>query len=149
MISASIKSFLRSEDGAVTVESILWVLFFFTVFVSILDICVYFTKHGWAIRALHQENRKYIVGEYTSCSKLEAELGDRVRLLSPSATVKCEKIPHAETDLRISQVTMTLIGRELGLGMWTFFVDGVSVQTSGIQVIEHPDNAADDSQGTS
>lgn len=130
------KSFASDESGAVTVESIMWLGFLFFFVLSILDICVYFLQHGWAVRAMHQENREFVVGAHASCSAMEAALDSRIQELSPSGVSSCDTYPeHGST---MSTVSVTLASNELGLGLVTYFLQDITISSTGLQTIEVP-----------
>lgn len=130
------KSFASDESGAVTTESIMWLGFMFFFVLSIIDICVYFLQHGWAVRAMHQENREFIVGAHASCSDLETALNVRIQDLSPSGASSCDTYP--ELGSTMSTVSVTLASNELGLGLVTYFLQDITISSSGFQTIEVP-----------
>ncbi|WP_143226592.1 TadE/TadG family type IV pilus assembly protein [Actibacterium pelagium] len=129
-------SFWKDESGAVTVESVMWLGFMFFFVLSILDICVYFLNHGWAVRAMHQENREFIVGAYSDCNALETALNQRIQAISPSGASACDTYP--ERGSTFSTVTVTLASSEMGLGIVTYFLKDINISSTGFQTIEVP-----------
>lgn len=59
-------AFWRRDDGAVTVESILWIFFFMCFFALMVDASLVFHHKTGISRVVHDANRAYSLGRFES-----------------------------------------------------------------------------------
>ena len=75
MITRALNRFRRSQDGASTVETVLWIPVFFVFFALLFEISMVFNGQARTLRIVQEANRDYSVGQITS----EADLGLRIK----------------------------------------------------------------------
>jgi Flp pilus assembly protein TadG len=81
------RKFRRAEDGAATVEAVLWLPFFVLTFVLIADLSFVFRRQAEIQRIVQDANRLYSVGFLQSESEAETWVKDAIATLSTSAIV--------------------------------------------------------------
>ncbi len=131
MFVKELKSFVRREDGAVTVETILWVNFMLFFVLAIADLCIFFMNYGNAVRIIHEDNRAFAVGEVKSCTDLETRMNANLQVAIPSAQASCTVASPLTT------VSVTLGSGDMGLGVISSMLNDVTVSTSAIQSLEY------------
>lgn len=78
----------RREDGAVTVEAVLWVPFFFVLLTLITDAALIFYGQARALQVAQDANRSFSTGAFTSTDDAEAFIQDSLEDISPNATAE-------------------------------------------------------------
>ncbi len=79
--------FFRDDDGAITVESVLWVPVFLLFFALIADVSLIFHGQAKALRIAYDGNRQASLGELATASDTQAAILARIQEFAPNATV--------------------------------------------------------------
>lgn len=79
--------FCRDENGAITVESVLWVPVFLLFFALIADVSLIFHGQAKALRIAYDGNRQASLGELASATDTQAAILARIQEFAPNATV--------------------------------------------------------------
>lgn len=72
------KAFVKNEDGAASIETILWLPFFVGVFGLIADTSLMFNAQAALTRTVQDANRAYSIGLFDSPAEAEAYILERV-----------------------------------------------------------------------
>ena len=75
----------KSESGAVTVETPLWLAFFVVVLTMIADVALIFHGQARALEVAQDANRAYTVGRIASDADTEKYVLNRLGVISPNA----------------------------------------------------------------
>ena len=67
----SIRKFLRKQNGAATVETVLWFPLFIAVFGLMLDVAMIFHGQAKVLRVVQDGNREYSIGRLTTRTEAE------------------------------------------------------------------------------
>ena len=78
-------AFHRDEDGGATIEACLWIPFFFTCFILILDATFIFLREADAQRIVQDGNRQFVTGAITGETALETWVEAAMTTVSPNA----------------------------------------------------------------
>ncbi len=107
------RSFRSSEDGASTIEFVLWVPLVVMVLLLVVDASMLFMTRSHAIRILQDTNRLYSVGQFTG-DTAEERLGKaeeyalaRLSPLSASATAvttEVNRVVRTDATLETSEI---------------------------------------------
>lgn len=76
--------FARDESGAVTVEAVLWIPFFFFVLMLITDASLAFYARAQAYRVVEDALRQYSIGKLASEGATDTYIEDRFKSLAPN-----------------------------------------------------------------
>ncbi|EYD75521.1 hypothetical protein Rumeso_02867 [Rubellimicrobium mesophilum DSM 19309] len=68
------RRFARDENGAVTVEAVIWIPFFFFILMLITDASLAFFSRAEAFRIVQNYNRAYSVGDLTKTGDVETRI---------------------------------------------------------------------------
>lgn len=101
--------FLRSEDGSATVESLIWLLAFFSFLALATDASMAFFGRAQAFRILQDGNRAYATGRLTSMDELEAWIAVAIAPVALGATATSEVnngIVRSRLDLPLSSLEL-------------------------------------------
>lgn len=79
--------FLKNEEGSLTVESVLWIPFFFVFLGLIADVSLIFNGRAQAYRVVHDMNRQVSSGYLDDKDELIAKTLVGLRNIAPNATV--------------------------------------------------------------
>lgn len=79
--------FFRDDNGAVTVESVLWVPVFLLFFALIADVSLIFHGQAKALRIAYDGNRQASLGQFTTADETQAAILARIQEFAPNATV--------------------------------------------------------------
>lgn len=79
--------FFRDDNGAVTVESVLWVPVFLLFFALIADVSLIFHGQAKALRIAYDGNRQASLGEFATAAETQAAILARIQEFAPNATV--------------------------------------------------------------
>ena len=63
-----LKSFRKREDGAVTVETVLWFPLFFFLFLFVVELSIMLNRYTLTLRSVQDANRNVAVGNYTTAT---------------------------------------------------------------------------------
>ena len=80
-------AFGRDENGSMTIEAMLWIPFFFTMLLLIVQATMVFTAKTTALRVMQDANRAFAVGRIASTADTQAYVSAHLAKLSPHATV--------------------------------------------------------------
>lgn len=94
--------FLRDENGAVTVESVLWVPVYLLFFALIADVSLIFHGQAKALRIAYDGNRQASLGQFATAADTSAAIRTRIQAFAPNATVNTT----FGTDDIVTQVTL-------------------------------------------
>ena len=111
-ISRSIRRFGRCENGAATIEFVLWLPIVVMILLLIVDASMLFMGRTQAIRVLQDTNRLYSVGQFTGSSaekltKAETYAMKRLRAMSTSATAtttETNRVVRTEATLQTDEI---------------------------------------------
>lgn len=110
--------FARAQDGALSVESVLWIPVYLLFFVVIADVSTMFSGQAKAVRIAYDGNRQASLGDLASPQQVEAAVLSRVRAFSPGATASTVFGPDSIT------TTLTMPAAELAaVGTFARLVD--------------------------
>lgn len=70
-LASVIRRFARDEDGAVTVETVIWLPFLFLILALITDASLAFYSKADAFRIIQNGNRLYSIGALDTTAKVE------------------------------------------------------------------------------
>lgn len=82
-----ISGFMQAEDGAVTIELVLWLPIFALLLGLIADTSLMFGGQAEALRIVQDANRSLSVGRIMSIEDAEAYVLEGVAPISPNATI--------------------------------------------------------------
>lgn len=87
------KRFAREEGGAVSVEAVLWIPFFFILLMMITDASLAFFSKAQAFRVVEAGNRAFSIKNITSTAATELWIENEFKPLSPNvnATTTVDK----------------------------------------------------------
>lgn len=77
LVPNTLVKFLKNDDGAITIEGVLWLPFYALFLVMIVDVSLMFNGQAQAQRTIQDINRLASSGYYTT----EAEVEERARAL--------------------------------------------------------------------
>lgn len=80
-------AFLRREDGAASIEVILWTPIFLILFGMITDTSIVFGRQAEILRVVQDSNRSLAVGRFLTIAQAENYISERVAAFSDEATV--------------------------------------------------------------
>ena len=70
--------FRRSEDGASTVETVLWIPVFIAIFALLFDIAMIFNGQAATLRVIQEANRDFAVGQITTEAATQTRVKDNL-----------------------------------------------------------------------
>jgi Flp pilus assembly protein TadG len=79
--------FGRAEDGAVSVEAVLWLPIFIIFFALLVDATMIMSGQSQALRVVQDANRGASIGMLRSSDEIESFIQNRLRNLSNNVTV--------------------------------------------------------------
>ncbi|NNF23598.1 MAG: hypothetical protein HKN63_02155 [Rhodobacteraceae bacterium] len=85
-----LRVFAKREDGAATIEALLWIplmLFFFSL---LADAAMIFTSQAQVLRIVQDGNRKFAIGFYETTNEVEDYVEATIANLTPNATAVTE-----------------------------------------------------------
>lgn len=109
----TLRAFRRSEDGASTIEFVLWVPLVIMILLLVVDASMLFMTRSHAMRVLQDTNRLYSVGQFTGATaderleKAEDYALARLSPLSASATAvttEVNRVVRTEATLETSEI---------------------------------------------
>lgn len=134
--------FLRENDGAITVEAVLWVPVYLVFFALITDVSMMFHGYSKALRIAQDTNRHASTGFLKSAqdtatqeeTKLEALAKANLDLFAPTATVTtildtADTTPHVITNISIPSSDLQVIG------LFSVFAN-INIQVSSVHLLE-------------
>lgn len=132
MTLPSFSRFRRSEDGASTLETVLWIPIFFAFFGLIFDIAMIFNGQAATLRVIQEANRDYSVGQITSLADTQTRIQTNLATINitPSSVVSRQSAGVISTRVEIP-------AGELGsLGWFKAFGD-LKIDITAEQTVEN------------
>lgn len=115
---ARARRFFRKEDGAATIEAMLWLTVFFGLFGLLADVSMIFNGQARILHIVQDANRNMSIGRYSTTSATEDAIRARMQGISSSAEVTTTYLPG--TGLISSRVTVPVTDLDL-FGIGGFF----------------------------
>lgn len=78
-------TFLKREDGAVTVEALLWLLLYFPAVMLIIDVSMIFNGQNLAYKNVQDANRQASIGRLSTTSEVETYIQTNIASFAPRA----------------------------------------------------------------
>ena len=78
--------FHRNEDGASTVETVLWIPLFIAFFALLFDIAMIFNGQAATLRVVQEANRDYAVGQITTEAATQTRVKDNLAKINITAS---------------------------------------------------------------
>lgn len=86
-VRRSLLSFGRSQDGAATLEAVLWTPVFLILFGMVTDTSTVFGRQAEILRIIQDSNRSLAVGAFQSIEQAENYVIEKVSVFSDNTTV--------------------------------------------------------------
>ena len=86
-VRRSLLSFGRLQDGASTIEAVLWTPIFLILFGMVTDTSTVFGRQAEILRIIQDSNRSLAVGAFQSVQQAEAYIIKKVEVFSENTTV--------------------------------------------------------------
>ena len=86
-VRRSLLSFGRLQDGAATIEAVLWTPVFLILFGMVTDTSTVFGRQAEILRIIQDSNRSLAVGAFQSVQQAEDYVTKKVAVFSGNATV--------------------------------------------------------------
>ena len=86
-VRRSLLSFGRLQDGAATIEAVLWTPVFLILFGMVTDTSTVFGRQAEILRIIQDSNRSLAVGAFQSVQQAEDYVTEKVSVFSDNATV--------------------------------------------------------------
>ena len=86
MTPKPISRFHRNEDGASTVETVLWIPLFIAFFALLFDIAMIFNGQAATLRVVQEANRDYAVGQITTEAATQTRVKDNLAKINITAS---------------------------------------------------------------
>ena len=80
-------TFGRTQDGAATVEAVLWTPVFLLLFGMVADTSIVFGRQAEILRIIQDSNRSLAVGAFQSVEQAENYIIEKVEIFSGNTTV--------------------------------------------------------------
>lgn len=112
MMISSLQKFRRSETGATTVETVLWIPVFFAFFALLFDIAMVFTGQAAALRVVQEANRDYSVGQISTLANTKTRIQNNLASINitPSSVVSSQKAGVITTRVEIPVAELGSLG---------------------------------------
>ena len=127
----SVREFACSDDGAVTIENVLWIPFIFMLSIAMADTFFVYMRHATANMALEDTTRRLITGAIADCDALETELNTVLRNHIPTATASCHM------NFEEALVSVTLPVDEMGIGVIAGLIDDFTLFAGNARTREY------------
>jgi len=107
--------FLRENDGAITVEAVLWVPVYLVFFALITDVSMMFHGYSKALRVAQDTSRHASTGYYVDETSLENMAKANLQSFAPNATVastldELASTPHVITNISVPSSDLLVVG---------------------------------------
>ena len=86
-VRRSLQSFRRMQDGAATIEAVLWTPVFLLLFGMVTDTSTVFGRQAEILRIIQDSNRSLAVGAFQSVQQAEDYVIKKVSVFSDNTTV--------------------------------------------------------------
>lgn len=126
--------FFRENDGAITVEAVLWVPVYLVFFALITDVSMMFHGYSKALQVAQDTNRHASTGYYVDETDLEAMATANLSSFAPNATVQSTldelaTTPHVITNIAVPSSDLQVIG------LFGVFAN-INIQVSAVHLLE-------------
>lgn len=126
--------FLRKNDGAITVEAVLWVPVYLVFFALITDVSMMFHGYAKALQVAQDTNRHASTGYYVDEAVLEEMASANLQSFAPNATVQSTldelaTTPHVITNISVPSSDLQIIG------LFGVFAN-INIQVSAVHLLE-------------
>ena len=119
--------FTSNEDGSATVESVLWIPFFFVIFALIADVSLMFNAQANLTRLVQDANRAYSIGLLESDAQTEAYVLARV---GPGKDDENTTVDTTVTNGVINTTVSVAAGHYMSIGLFDALTNVDIVVTS-------------------
>ncbi len=105
--------FLQREEGAATVETVLWFPLLMAVFGMMLDVAMIFHGQAKVLRVVQDANREFSIGRYADGTATEAAITAELAILKvwPTSTATTSRADGvATTTVSVPASQLTVIG---------------------------------------
>ena len=131
-ITDAFTRFRRAEDGASTVETVLWIPVFVAFFALLFDIAMIFNGQAATLRVIQEANRDYSVGQITSLEDAKTRIVTNLKAINITPTLV---VPSQKAGVISTRVEIPVA--ELGsLGWFTAFKE-LKVNVTAEQTVEN------------
>ncbi|MCB2129198.1 MAG: pilus assembly protein [Rhodobacteraceae bacterium] len=124
---------MRNEDGAATIEAVLWLPFFILLFGVLVDVSMIFNGQSRLLRIVQDANRNMSIGRLTTTSDTEDFVLARVASIARNPQVSTTYI--AGTGLISTTLTVPISDLDI-FGAATVF-NGVNMVVSAEHLMEN------------
>lgn len=108
-----VRRFVQNEDGAATVEAVVWLPFFFALFGLLTDVSMVFYNQSRLLRIAQDANRNMSVGRLTDVQATE----DFIKAASATVSPRVSAVTSVTAGLITTTVTVPLSDLDLfGVG---------------------------------
>lgn len=83
------RRFGRDEDGAATIEALLWIPMMLIFFGILADALMIFSSQARALAVIQTGNRQLATGQLASCADVQTWVENVVNPMSPNAIANC------------------------------------------------------------
>lgn len=126
------KSFIKSDDGGATIETVIWLPIFGLLLGLIMNVSILFFNESQILRFVQDGNRAFSLGRFERPEEVEAYILDKIAYLD--ATISIETIVSA------GSVSTRLSAPATDLMLFPFSAEAfqnVTVRVSAQQFIEY------------
>ena len=110
-------AFLRGENGAITVESVLWLPFYLMFIALIADVSMVFHQHSKAQRIAQDINRLAVLTWLETEAEMQSRAEKIVKSIAPNATVTISfKADRVQTFITMPSADIMPVGILTALG---------------------------------
>jgi Flp pilus assembly protein TadG len=103
--------FIRSEEGAATLEAVLWMPIFLLLFGMVTDTSIVFGRQAEILRIIQDSNRSLAVGHFQTVQQAEDYITARVDVYSPDPVVNVSIAQGIiSTSVSVPAVNLTATG---------------------------------------
>ena len=102
-----LRSFLRRNDGAATVETVLWFPFLMAVFGLMIDVAMVFHGQAKVLNVVQEGNREFSIGRITTTDATETYIEGRLSQLNISGTASTSTlagVAYTVVDVPVNQL---------------------------------------------
>lgn len=128
------RGFLRDDDGAITVEAVLWVPVYLAFFALITDVSLMFHGYAKALQVAQDTNRHASTGYYVDEDALEKMALANLSDFAPNATASSTLDELAATPHVITSIVLPSSDLQ-AVGLFAIFAD-LKITVSSVHLLE-------------
>ncbi len=132
MMTGALTRFRRSEDGASTLETVLWIPLFIAFFALIFDIAMIFNGQAATLRVIQEANRDYSVGQITSLADAKSRIETNLAAINITPTAV---VPRQSNGVISTRVEIPVA--ELGSLGWFSAFRELRIDVTAEQTVEN------------